>query len=95
MGDQSMLGQEAEPLAHLGSYGIRLQASNAAGGKDAKGLGSMGVFVQTVMIKITQLLENNIRLRTFNCIYAGSRQGHHGGWVLGCPTSFRQMHGQM
>jgi hypothetical protein len=32
-----------------------------------------GVFVQTVMIKITQLLENSIRLRTFNKIYAGSK----------------------
>lgn len=61
-----MLGQEAEPLVHLGSYGIRFQTCNAAGGKDAKGLGSIGVFVQTVMIKITQLLENSIRVRTFN-----------------------------
>lgn len=75
-------------------YGFR-HGRNAAGGKGAKGLGSMGVFVQTVMIKITQLLENSIRLRTFSEIYTGSRQGHHGlSWVLGCPTGFQQMHGQ-
>ena len=62
-----MLGQEAELLVHLGSYGIRFPTRrDAAGGKDAKGLGSIGVFVQTVMIKITQLLENSIRVRTFN-----------------------------
>lgn len=69
LGDRSMLGQEAEPLVHLGSYGIRFQRRrSAAGGKDAKGLRSIGVFVQTVMIKITQLLENSIRVRTFNGI---------------------------
>jgi hypothetical protein len=55
----------------------------------------MGVFVQTVMIKITQLLENSIRLWTFNELYTETRQGHHGlGLVFGCPAGFRQMHGQ-
>jgi hypothetical protein len=59
-------------------------------GKMQRGLGNMGVFVQTVMIKITQLLENSIRLWTFNELYTGTRQGHHElGLVLGCPTGFR------